>query len=162
VKAPAVPTTKRKVKTDVESGKLLFKEDDGDAEGDEPMDGMDLEQGIDAYVAAIKGRDVGVRGQRNKMKFTNKRDKGRDDEEDDIREDVARAVGGRGRGSDRGRSGDRGRGGRGGGRGGMAGRSERRPLGVDKTRGGRVEKSGGRGAPRSRGGGGGGFRGRRS
>jgi len=176
VKAPTVPTTKRKVKTDVESGKLLFREGDSDSDADmadlDGPGGVSLEQGIDAYVAAIKGRDAPVRGQRNKLKFTNKRDKGGDDEEEEAEaiKETVRAVadrGGRG-GMSRGRAGrgdrggmrgggrgDRDRGGRGGrsGRGGARGgaQSERRPLGADKTRGGRIEKSGGGGGSRGRG-----------
>lgn len=162
IKPATVPLTKRKAKTDVESGKLLFKEDDQDGDEDMPdLDNASVEQGINAYVAAIKGRDVARRGQGGRLKFTNKREKGGegDEEEDgdgDDGKEIARVVNGRGgRGDSRGRGGrgsERGRGGAG--RGG-GGRSDRRPLGADKTRGGRIEKSGG-GGGRGRGGGRGG------
>jgi len=157
IKPATVPLTKRKAKTDIESGKLLFKEDDQDEDMPD-LDNASVEQGINAYVAAIKGRDVARRGQGGRLKFTNKREKkGDGDEEEDGDDDnngkeIARAVNGRGDFRGRGRGGsDRSRGG---GRGG-GGRSDRRPLGADKTRGGRIEKSGGGGGGRGRGGRGG-------
>ena len=90
--------TKRKHKTD-QDGKLIFgggDEDDVDNDngGDDTMmlddgdDDMTLEQGVNAYVDAIKGRDAVVRGRGGRLKFSNKREKekgkngGRDGGED--------------------------------------------------------------------------------
>ncbi|KAF2130784.1 NUC173-domain-containing protein [Dothidotthia symphoricarpi CBS 119687] len=96
-----------------------------------------LEAGINAYVDAIRGRDAAQRGQKGKLKFSNKK---RDDDEMDVDDGdeaearKAKSGSGMGRGS-----------------------SQRKGLGVEKQRGasggGRVEKSWG---SRGRGGGGGG------
>lgn len=141
---------KRKAKTDLD-GKLVLKDDDEmgrDEDAGEEMVDVDesggLEKGINAYVDAIRGRDAAKRGQRGRLKFSNKRERPGDGDEDDGAEGAA-AGGERGRfhgarGSGRGDRG--GRGGRGGraGRGSIGGRgdfkSERRGLGVDKRRGG--------------------------
>src|SRR5947207_1166935 len=66
-----------------------------------------LEGGVNAYVAAIKGRDVARRGQRGKIKFSNKRKEDDGDEMEIDEEEVAgsmkklqvkgRSRGGRGR-----------------------------------------------------------------
>ena len=142
---------KRKAKTDVESGKLVFGDDDGDdamevdggygngnghADGESGANGMEgksLEEGINAYVDAIKGRDAVKRGQKGRLKFSNKRDDQAEGDGMDVdggEEEQARAVG-KALAS---------------GAGGAAGqRSQRKGLGV-------VGKSGG-GGGRGRGGG---------
>lgn len=168
---------RRKAQIDLD-GKLVLNDDaagGADAEmADVEVDEGDgtLEGGINAYVAAIKGRNVAQRGQRGRLKFNTKRVKSGDDEDEEDdggrEEKAARPSGGMGRGrgdfargrgdSARGR-GDfaRGRGGFGGGRGGGRGgdrgvgrgfQTQRRGLGVDKTKGGRVEKRGGGGVGR--------------
>ncbi|KAF2768049.1 NUC173-domain-containing protein [Teratosphaeria nubilosa] len=95
--APAGGARKNKAQTDLD-GKLVFNEDsDSDADimdfddagmqnGREPGDGT-LEGGINAYVNALKGRDAPQRGQKGKLKFSNKRDRsGEGDHEDDAME----------------------------------------------------------------------------
>jgi ribosomal RNA-processing protein 12 len=146
VKQRQPPLQKKKAKIDLD-GKLVFDEDgkpeDGAMDGMENEDAMDLESGINAYVAAIKGRDVGVRkGRAGKIKFTNKKDRRGDDEEEDednkmeIDEDEAKKAfsnrmhGQRGGGNFKGRGG-----------GMKAARMQRRGLGSEKTKGGRVVKS---------------------
>ena len=189
---------RRKAKTDLD-GKLIFNENDDHDAGDvmdfdttgnldDRADTGTLEQGINAYVDAIRGKDAGTRGQRGRLKFKNvgaaarKTASGEDDEmdvdEQDVKGAVRSAINSRGRGSrDRGRG--RGRGGSDRGRGGGARFPQRRGLGVEKdrrgpdqgVRGGRIEKgfrpprgggggrAGGRGG--ARGGGRGGVRGGR-
>lgn len=173
---------KRSAKTDLD-GKLVFNEQsddemDFDGLGDNPGDGS-LEGGINAYMAAIKGRDAAQRGRGGKLKFKNRGSKAEDEDEMEIdaqeiadarkaRDGAGRGRGGRGFSGDRGFSGGRGRGGDRGGRGGFP---ARRGLGMDKdrsaaggrTEGGRVFKprgssfNRGGGGGFSRGGGGGGF-----
>ncbi|KAF2090195.1 NUC173-domain-containing protein [Saccharata proteae CBS 121410] len=154
LKARAVPAaSKTKAKVDLD-GKLLLGDSDSDddvAMLEEPGDGMSLEGGINAYVDAIRGRDAAKRGQKGKLKFSNRRTK-EDDEMEVDEEEVAQKVkevrGGAARGGGRG-GGRGGRGGRGGGgRGGGGMRNQRKGLGMEKTRDGRVGKS-----PRGRGGG---------
>ncbi|KAH9827637.1 ribosomal RNA-processing protein 12-like [Teratosphaeria destructans] len=95
--APADGARKNKAQTDLD-GKLVFNEDsDSDADimdfddagmqnGREPGDGT-LDGGINAYVNALKGRDAPQRGQKGKLKFSNKRDRsGEVDDEDDAME----------------------------------------------------------------------------
>lgn len=172
---------KKSAKMDLD-GKLVFNEDaDSDDEdmdlGGEPGDGS-LEGGINAYVAAINGRDAATRGRGGKLKFKNRGHNAEDEDEMEIdaqeiadaRRKAQSSSGGPrrdGRGGGDFRGGSRGgRGGRGGGRGGPP---MRRGLGEDRrTSGGRVDKGGfaprggnsrgGRGGSRgsSRGGGGGG------
>ncbi|KAL1305281.1 hypothetical protein AAFC00_002189 [Neodothiora populina] len=165
---------KKSAKTDLD-GKLVFNEDsddDKDAmdfDGAEPGDGT-LEGGINAYVAAIKGRDAATRGRGGKLKFKNR---GHDREDEDEMEIDAQEIADARRKAQQqspgGRGGDRrndgGRGGRGGGR-GRGGPPQRRGLGMDRDRGsgfgggdrtagGRVDKGGF--PPRRGGGGAGGF-----
>jgi ribosomal RNA-processing protein 12 len=144
VKQRQPPAQKKKAKMDLD-GKLVFdeegnvEEDAGGADGVDNDDTMDLESGINAYVAAIKGRDVGVRkGRAGKIKFTNKRDKGGDDgDEMEIDEDEARKAFSRKTAqTQRGGGGFKGRGG-----GMKAARMQRKGLGSEKTRGARVVKS---------------------
>lgn len=182
-----VADTKRKsAKTDLD-GKLVFNEDsddevmDFDATGHldgDPGDGS-LEGGINAYVAAIKGRDAAQRGRGGRLKFSNKGQRGGDDDDEmDIdakevgaaRRNAAPFRGGRG-GPDRrdggrgGRGGFGGRGGRGGfsdrgGRGGFGDRGGRGGFGDRGGRGGFGDR-GGRGGFGDRGGRGGASQGRR-
>ncbi|ORY11652.1 NUC173 domain-domain-containing protein [Clohesyomyces aquaticus] len=185
-----VPQHRTKSRTDEDTGKLILgASDDEDnapsrknktkrgrateedeADGDVLMhddDTTTLEQGINAYVDAIRGRDAPQRGQKGKMKFSNRRQRAGDEMEvdDDEEEDVAakrmarKEMSGSGMGM--------GRGGRGGGGGGGGFKSQRRGLGVQKSRGGsgfgggRVEKSRGGGRGGARGGARGGVRGGR-
>ena len=162
-RARQVPAKKRGDKSKMdEDGRLDFREDrgDGDAEmldvAGEPGDGT-LAGGINAYVDAIRGRDAPQRGQRGKLKFSNKRSKADEDGDDDDGnrdEKFSSTRGGmnvkaRGRGGARTTSAWRGVDSKASGRGAMSrpvgrGRggkvSQRRGLGVDKTRGGRVQK----------------------
>jgi len=157
--------TKRKAaKTDLD-GKLVFNENDDDndvmdfdATGNldiDPGDGT-LEGGINAYVEAIKSKDAARRGQKGKLKFSqkgHKDDDGGDEMEVDKEEfAAARKAAGRGRGRGRGDS----RGGRGDSRGGR-GQSQRRGLGMDRNRSGPDSRGGGVSKPGGRGRGGGGF-----
>lgn len=122
--------------SDDEVGIKLKKtgKNDDDMNMDLDDDNTTLEAGINAYVDAIRGRDAAQRGQRNKIKFSNKRTKDDDDMDmEDDGADIRAAKSGSGMG-----------------RGGM--KTQRKGLGVEKQRGpsgGRVEK--GR-SPRGKGG----------
>lgn len=152
---PFKARARTKAKVDLD-GKLVFgnghsgKGDadiDGDAMAvdpkDDPGDGT-LEGGINAYVEAIRGRDAVQRGRGGRLKFSNKRNRGKDemdvDEEEEggerRREMSGRGGGVRGREMDGG--GGRGRGDGGGKRGDS--KMMRKGLGVQKVRGGRVGK----------------------
>ncbi|KAF2865401.1 pre-rRNA processing protein-like protein Rrp12 [Massariosphaeria phaeospora] len=138
--APA-PTRKKGGK------KSVANDDDGDTlmDVDDPDDGTTLEAGINAYVDAIRGRDAPQRGQKGKLKFSNK--KQRDDDDDQM--DVDSGDEKQARKSKSGSGLTRG--------GGNGFKSQRKGLGVQKTRGGtgvrsRVEKSK---SPRGKGRGGG-------
>lgn len=89
------PAEKKKAKTDLD-GKLVFNEksDDDDVmdfdeqgliNGQEPGDGT-LEGGINAYISALKGKDAPQRGQKGKLKFSNKHRNAGEDEEMEIDE----------------------------------------------------------------------------
>ena len=90
-KAPSKARNRDKMDLD---GKLIFGEssaDDDDAmaldsgRAHDAADGdLSLEAGINAYVDAIRGRDAVRRGRGGKLKFSNKRERGRDvpEEED--------------------------------------------------------------------------------
>jgi ribosomal RNA-processing protein 12 len=166
---------KMKARTD-EDGKLVFGDSDGEvevkgkksksketADEDVLMDIDDqntsLEAGINAYVDAIRGRDAPQRGQKGKLRFSNKRtheDDAMDMDDDGAEADwqeVRKAKSGSGMG-----------------RGGMksGAKSQRKGLGAERTRGGNVSGGEGRGggrvekakSPRGRGGGGGGYKGK--
>ncbi|KAI8965013.1 NUC173-domain-containing protein [Daldinia sp. FL1419] len=141
---------KTKAKTDLD-GKLILGEEDGADDAmviDTPGQNGE-ENGVGAYVAALKSKDVGRRGRGGRLKFSNKRGKGDDeDEEMDVDEkDVStiktqinrggRGGGGGGGGGPRGGRPGRGRGGtRGGGRSGRGGiAAGRRGLGQEKRHG---------------------------
>ncbi|KAI9681368.1 MAG: hypothetical protein M1817_002651 [Caeruleum heppii] len=173
--------SKAKINAD---GKLVLG-NDGPLEDDDSDDAMMLDfdgtgnrgggrgdagdSSVNAYIDALKGKDAVQRGQRGKLKFSNKKSKdGGDDDMEGM--DVDEAKGGKGgrdaqaRGHDRGRG--RGRGGRGGfgrgdrgGRGGTRGRGgsgggsfrgggDRRGSNTGKMRGGRIMKRSGRGVRR--------------
>ena len=142
LKAPSLPKGKKKARTD-EDGKLVFN-DDEELEDEDMLDPEQdigdgsLEGGINAYVAAIRGRDAARRGQRGKIKFSNRR---KGFEEDDLEVDEDEVVGAmkklQTRDNPRGMNRPRG-----GARAGMQkARMQRRGLGMDKTRGGRVDKA---------------------
>jgi len=138
---------KRKAKTDLD-GKLVFNEDsddDDDGEdvmefddqglmnGQEPGDGT-LEGGINAYVAALKGKDAPQRGQRGKLKFKNKRGGGEDDGEE-MEIDQGEVADARRKAKNSSRGGMS--------RGGGKQRPMRRGLGMEKARGTSASGGGG-------------------
>ncbi|KAI4163159.1 MAG: hypothetical protein LQ342_003287 [Letrouitia transgressa] len=146
---------KQKVKTDVD-GKLILGEEDGEGEDAmivdgngsisgskksnketerEPGDGT-LEGGTNAYVEAIRGRDAVQRGRGGRLKFSNKRDRG---EKMDIDDD----DGGGGEGNKSIKAGGKGAE-KAAARPKQDPKKQRRGLGVEKVRGGRVVKSAGR------------------
>lgn len=135
--------TRTKAKTDLD-GKLVLGEDSSDDENVMVLDtpattsNNDEEGGIGAYVSAISGRDAVQRGQRGKLKFSNKRRPEEEDMEMDVDENdvkaVKKAVGGDARRDGKNK----------GGRGGRGGFNERRGLGEGK-RSGPPGGSGGRG-----------------
>ena len=117
-----------KTKTN-EDGKLLLGGDDDDDDGvavkaeDEDID-MGGEDGVNAYIEAIAGKDAFKRGQRNRVKFSNKRDKrGDEDEEMDMEDDADAGA----RTSARKKS--------------KKEKSGRKGLGVKSVSGGRIAKS---------------------
>ncbi|KAI9697279.1 MAG: hypothetical protein M1836_004843 [Candelina mexicana] len=140
LKARQPPTKKTKAKMDVD-GRLLLgggdnEHDDalmmdygenGDASKGKPGDGL-LEGGINAYIDAIKGKDAVQRGQKGKLKFSNKR--GKDDGAMEIDEgEISQKL-------KPGKQNEAATGG------------HRKGLGMTKTRGGRVMKN--RGGRRGR------------
>ncbi|KAF1852033.1 NUC173-domain-containing protein [Cucurbitaria berberidis CBS 394.84] len=147
--------TKMKTRTN-EDGKLILGDSDADdavkskkpkgtdADHDVLMDFDDqntsLEAGINAYVDAIRGRDAAQRGQKGKLKFSNKKTK---EDEMDVDDDggeadwqeVRKAKSGSGMG----------RGGfKSGGGGGV--KTQRKGLGAEKQRGANGASAGGAGA----------------
>jgi ribosomal RNA-processing protein 12 len=157
-KSRSAPATRKPAKMDLD-GKLVFNEADSDdevMEFDDAGNAASLEDGINAYVEAIKGRDAAIRGRGGKLKFKNKGNKNADDD-DEMEIDVKEITDARAKPQRRSLGGDRGsssgsRGGRGGG--GFRGRGD--------SRGGRGDSRGGRGGSGFRGGsssGSGGFRG---
>jgi len=168
LRKPGQPGSSRtKAKTDLD-GKLILGRDSDDEDDamvlDTPREGAGGEEsGVGAYVAALRGKDVGRRGQRGRMKFTNRR--GKDDGDDDDDEDNSMAIDTKDASaikshlarSPRGGSGGGSRGGGGGFRGGRGGP---RGGGGDRGRGGfggggdrgRGSFGGGRGGSRGRGG----------
>jgi ribosomal RNA-processing protein 12 len=105
-----------------------------------------LEAGINAYVDAIRGRDAAQRGQKGKLKFSNK--KTADDDEMDMEDDGAEAEGWQ--------QARKAKSGSGMGRGGL--KNGRPGLGAVKQRNGNVSDGGGKSrveknkSPRGRGG----------
>ncbi|KAH8811744.1 NUC173 domain-containing protein [Xylogone sp. PMI_703] len=145
------PPQRTKAKVDLD-GKLIIGDNDSDADDamviDTPADKGDNLGGIDAYVSAIKGRDAVRRGRGGRIKFSNRKGLGDNDDEDgeedgmDVDEEdvktLKKSIGGDRGGGNRG--GFRGRG-----RGGGAGRNNgRRGLGEGKRRGGNEGGGGGR------------------
>ncbi|KAI9775807.1 MAG: hypothetical protein M1839_000858 [Geoglossum umbratile] len=122
------PRRNTSVKTN-EDGKLVLGGDSGDddaammdlsVEGDK---GGDKLGGISAYVDAIKGKDAVQRGQRGRLKFSNKKQKGADeDDEMEVDEEVVQKL--------KMKQGAKGN-----------GLPKRKGLGMGKTRDGRVQKS---------------------
>ena len=162
---PSRNKSKPKVNWD---GKLVIRDDDNDDDENddddamivdhdndgsskmrsqnEPGDGT-LEGGINAYVDAIKGKDAVQRGRGGRLKFSNRKEKDRaDDEMDmDIDADKQKAVGNtRTRGKQRrprASKNERERGKLG--SSGSPSQSQRKGLGAGKVSGGRVGKGGG-------------------
>uniref|UniRef100_L2GFS7 Ribosomal RNA-processing protein 12 n=1 Tax=Colletotrichum fructicola (strain Nara gc5) TaxID=1213859 RepID=L2GFS7_COLFN len=103
-----------KAKMDLDGKLILGKDSDDEMEVD---GGAGEGSGVNAYVAALKGKDVARKGRGGKLKFSNKR--GQDDEDmEDMDEGDAAAVKAqvdRNRGGAGGRPFRGGRGGRGGG-----------------------------------------------
>jgi ribosomal RNA-processing protein 12 len=105
-------------------------------------DDVPLEAGINAYVQAIKGRDTAKRGQRGKIKFSNRKNQEDDGDADEMEVDegdVAQAVKQKFQ-QLKGRDRPRGSGG-----GIKAVKMQRKGLGAGKTRDGRVSKNSPRG-----------------
>ena len=144
----------RKTKTDSD-GKLVFDDHDAggdamalDVDGDGENGDGSLEQGINAYVDAIRGRDAVQRGRGGRLKFSNKKEKGGmdvDDVDDGEGKGEKRVRFSEGKERTRGSGKSFGRG-----RGGIARRVDRRALGGARSgglkmgvRGGRVVKGGG-------------------
>ncbi|KAF1962945.1 NUC173-domain-containing protein, partial [Byssothecium circinans] len=132
-------------------GKKKSKHADNDGLMDVDNDDISLEAGINAYVDAIRGRDAAQRGQKGKLKFSNKRTASDDEMDLDDSGDDEKEVRKMKSGSGMGRGGGKGTGMGSGGRGGGF-KTQRKGLGVQKGRGGagagKVEK--GR-SPRGRG-----------
>lgn len=142
-----VPQKRTKARTDMD-GKLILGEsddegqpsarsnkkggkhveqDDGDVLMDVDNDGTSVEAGINAYVDAIRGRDAAQRGQKGKLKFSNKKRKDDDEmdvDSDDGEKDARKAKSGSGMG-----------------RGGF--KSQRKGLGVQKATNGNANGGGG-------------------
>lgn len=133
---------KTKAKLDLD-GKLILGEEE--KAGGEEMDVDGGESGVNAYVAALKGKDAPKKGLRGKLKWSNKKgQEDGDDDEMDVDEESAVAIKAKvGKTQDRSREGS----GRGGGRGGPRGGSRsgkgiaagRRGLGEEKRRGPAVQ-----------------------
>ena len=74
-----------------EEGKMVLGADDSDDEAEDPDMGIgeneDLGAAVSAYVQAISGKHAMKRGQRNRIKFSNKKWQREDDGDDDM-EDV--------------------------------------------------------------------------
>lgn len=146
LRARKQPQQKMRTKTN-EDGKLILGDSDEESKGvqfkkssrssaddDALMDiddnNLSVEAGINAYVDAIRGRDAAQRGQKGKLKFSNKKAAANDEMDMDDDEDDEVAEGGRnakksGSGVHRGRA------------------TQRRGLGMERQRsgnGGRVEK----------------------
>ncbi|CAO1604644.1 pre-rRNA processing protein [Xanthoria calcicola] len=158
--------TRTKAKVDLD-GKLILGNANGTGKAnddtepmavdpeEEPGDGT-LEGGINAYVEAIRGRDAVQRGRGGRLKFSNKRNRGGDemqiDEEEAVEDKKQRNARGsvvkaRGHELNRSiRSTVTKRGGRDGARSSLAKKrfdpkTQRKGLGVQKVKGGRVEKT---------------------
>lgn len=166
VKLRAQQKTKAKVDFD---GRLILGGDEDEAVGGGggagAADEMEVDggagNGVNAYVAALKGKDVPKKGLRGKLKWSNKKGK-EDDEDEEMEVDVqdaaaaikAKVSGGAGRGGSNGHKPRRGGGGGGGGgpggnRSGKGIAAGRRGLGEEKRRGpavqGRIGKARGGG-----------------
>jgi len=140
---------KRKVQVDLDGKLILGQEDEDTAMQLDSAAGADAgENGINAYVEAIKGGNAPRKGQRGKLKFSNKPSRSQDDGDEEMEVDAAisledvKAAREKARKMQRGGKVPRGTGK--GGPGGMkAQRAQRRGLYEEKTRGGRVMKGAG-------------------
>ncbi|KAI4727148.1 NUC173-domain-containing protein [Aureobasidium sp. EXF-10728] len=160
-KSRSAPATRKPAKMDLD-GKLVFNDADSDdevMEFDDAGNAASLEDGINAYVEAIKGRDAAIRGRGGKLKFKNRGNKdAADDDGDEMEIDAKELADARAKPQRRSLGGERGasgpRGGRGGSRGGFSrgggGRDSRGGSGFrggrgGSGRGGFGDRSGGRG-----------------
>lgn len=93
LKTPRQPR-RSKAKTDLD-GKLVLREEENDDAEMMDMDdgGKGAGKGVDAYVEAIRGKHAPKRGQRGKLKFSNKPSRGDDDDFDDAEESAASGKG---------------------------------------------------------------------
>ena len=122
---------------------------DGNSNNQTPAnDAAAARGGVNAYVEAIKGKDAVQRGQRGKLKFSNKKSRNggngpdeidMDKEEEIVRQDVVAAAKSKAFAAAA-TIGTAGRGRRRGGGGIKQAQNQRRGLGIGKTRGGRVGK----------------------
>lgn len=145
---------KTKAKFDLD-GKLILGEEEKTGGGEDEMEVDGGASGVNAYVAALKGKDAPKKGLRGKLKFSNKKGQDDGDEDDmDVDEDSAAAIKAKvAKTHERPRGGAARGGGRGGPRGGRSGKgiaAGRRGLGEEKRRGPAVQG----GVMKSRGGGG--------
>jgi ribosomal RNA-processing protein 12 len=136
----------RKAKVDLD-GKLILG--DGDNERDSVMQldtqgSTEGQSGVNAYMDAVKGGNAPRKGQRGKLKFSNKPGREQDDDENDemlVDGEPVRATDVRMAREKARKLQHRGKMGGSPGKGGMkAARAQRRGLGQEKTRGGRVMK----------------------
>jgi ribosomal RNA-processing protein 12 len=123
-------------------GKLVIGGDDTGMQDVEATAGAASESSVNAYVQALKGGNAARKGQRGKIKFSNKPNRENDDEDDEVMEvdgqDLVKELK-KARTQKKGAPGSPGK--RPLIRGGMkAAKAQRRGLGVEKTRGGRVTK----------------------
>lgn len=164
---PQQPRTRKPKDADVDmDGKLVFTDEKTSKHSKDAMDvdemdidGGTLEQGINAYVDAIRGGDAARVGQGGRLKFSTGRKQADAEDEMDV-DDEDDVVDTRKPASRGGRGGPNGRGGRGGNGSGRGGQQQgRRGLGVEKQRHerdrgsdrGRISKtSRGRGGQRGR------------
>lgn len=148
-----VAPKKRRAKLDLD-GKLILGDEDKDDSAmqlDASTGAVDQESSINAYVAAIKGGNAPRKGQKGKLKFSNKPGREQDDDNDDEMEvdgETVRVKDFRDARYTAKKTQQRGKLPRspgkatnGGAKGGMkVARAQRRGLGQEKTRGGRVMK----------------------
>jgi ribosomal RNA-processing protein 12 len=124
-------------------GKLVFGGEDTSMQDVEATSGAAAgsEGGVNAYVQALKGGNAARKGQRGKIKFSNKPNRENDDDEEEMEvdgQDLVQQLK-KARPQKKGAPGSPGN--RPPMRGGMkAAKAQRRGLGVEKTRGGRVTK----------------------
>ncbi|KAI5795677.1 NUC173 domain-containing protein [Geopyxis carbonaria] len=132
-----VPKSRTKARVN-EDGKLLLNDDGKDGKGGKGAEDGDMDVdmdsgvgGVDAYVDAVAGKNAYTRGQRGKVKFSNKRAR---EEEGEMEVDDDEGEGGK---KEKGGYESAGKKARKGKAGGKTQQAQRKPLGMPKTKGGR-------------------------